>query len=241
MTLRERVQWIFRMALIMFVLASVAFLSALTAMRFAIQGREVTMPDVVGKLAVEAQQILQGRGVGFRVEDRIYNPAPVDSVVRQSPPPGTRVKVGQYAHLVLSLGPQKVTIPPLQEKNVRAARIALLRSGMQVGEVTSVYLLGWPPDTIVRQEPMPGTTDVTSPHVDLLVSMGPRPAAYVMPELTGLSLRDAEGKLSSGGLKVGKLTFVPVPGTLHGTVTVQSPPRGVRVDSASSIELQVAQ
>jgi hypothetical protein len=39
MTLRDRLQWIFRMALLAFILTSVAFLSALTAMRFAIQGR----------------------------------------------------------------------------------------------------------------------------------------------------------------------------------------------------------
>ena len=70
MTFRERLEWIFRLALLAFVLASVAFLSALTAMRFAIQGREVTMPDVVGKKAIEAQQMLQGRGLGMKVEDR---------------------------------------------------------------------------------------------------------------------------------------------------------------------------
>ena len=241
MTFRERIQWFFRMSLLLFILASVAFLSALTAMRFAIQGREVAMPDVVGKKAVEAQQLLQGRGVGMRVEDRIYSQAPVDAVVRQSPPPGMRVKVGQYAHVVLSLGPQKMTIPPLEERNVRAARIELLRTGMQVGEISSLYLPGWSPDTIVLQDPAPGTTDISSPHVDLLVSMGPRPAAYVMPELVGLFLGDAERKLSSAGLKVGKLTFTPVLGAAHGAVITQSPLRGARVDASSAIELQVAQ
>ena len=134
-TLKERLQWIFRTALLLFVLASVAFLSALTAMRFAIQGREVAMPDVVGKRAVEAQQVLQGRGVGLRIEDHIYSPQPVDSVVRQSPPAGMRVKIGQFAHVVLSLGPQKATIPRLEERSLRAARIDLLRGGLQVGEI----------------------------------------------------------------------------------------------------------
>ena len=41
MTLRDRLQWVFRMSLLAFILASVAFLSAITAVRFAIQGREV--------------------------------------------------------------------------------------------------------------------------------------------------------------------------------------------------------
>ena len=49
MSLRERIEWVFRMGLLVFILAAAAFLSAVTAMRFAIQGREVTMPNLVGK------------------------------------------------------------------------------------------------------------------------------------------------------------------------------------------------
>ncbi len=127
MTLRDRLQWLFRMALMLFILMSVAFLSALTAMRFAIHGREVVMPDVVGKKNLDAQQILRGRGVSMKVEDRIYSLLPLDQVVRQSPPPNMKVKLGQYAHVVLSLGPQKVTIPPVGGRSVRLARIELLR------------------------------------------------------------------------------------------------------------------
>jgi serine/threonine-protein kinase len=229
------------MALMSFILASVAFLSALTAMRFAIQGREVTMPDVVGLKPMEAQQTLQGRGIGMKVEDRIYSSLPADAVVRQSPPPQMRVKIGQDAHVVLSLGPQKVTIPQLTDKSLRLARIELLRDGMQTGEIASAYLPGWPEDTVVQQDPAAGTSDVSSPHVDLLVSIGARSSAFMMPELSGLPLGEGESKLTSAGLKVAKLTFSPIPGLLHGTIARQLPARGARVDTSTSIELQVAQ
>jgi beta-lactam-binding protein with PASTA domain len=241
MRVRERLEWIFRMALLAFILTSVAFLSALTAMRFAIQGREVAMPDVVGRKALEAQQILQGRGVGIKVEDKLYNPLPVDTVVRQTPPPGMKVKIGQYAHVVLSLGPQQATIPALTERSIRAARIELLRAGMQVGEISQVYLPGHETDAVLQQDPAPGTSDVKSPHVDMLVTLGARSAAYVMPELVGLSLNEAESKFSGSGIKVGKLTFAPVPGGLHGTVVGQTPSRGARVDENTVIELQLAE
>jgi eukaryotic-like serine/threonine-protein kinase len=241
MTFRERLEWIFRMALLAFVLASVAFLSALTAMRFAIQGREVTMPDVVGKKAVEAQQMLQGRGLGIQVEDRLYNPLPVDTVMRQTPPPGMKVKVGQAAHVLISLGPRQATIPVLTDRSVRAARIELLRSGMQVGEISSAYLPEYESGSVLQQDPAPGTSNVTSPHVDLMVSLGARPPSYVMPELIGLSLNEAETKFSGTGLKVAKLTFAPLPGGLHGTVVGQTPPRGAQVDSNTTIELQLAE
>ncbi len=241
MVLRERLQWIFRMAVLLFILSSVAFLSALTAMRFAVQGREVAMPDIVGKGAVPAQQILHGRGVGMKVEDRIFSNLPLDTVVRQSPPPNVRVKTGQSAHVVLSLGPQKVTIPQLQDRSLRAAQVELLRGGMQLGEVSSAYLPGGGADTVTEQDPAPGNTEVTGPHVDLLVSLGPRPAAYVMPELTGLPIGEAQSKLGSAGLRLSKLTPEPASDSAAGTVVGQTPARGQRVDSSSTIELQVAE
>ncbi|HEY4710637.1 MAG TPA: PASTA domain-containing protein [Candidatus Acidoferrales bacterium] len=241
MVLRERLQWIFRMAVLLFILSSVAFLSALTAMRFAVQGREVAMPDVVGKGVIPAQQILHGRGVGIKIEDRVFSNLPADTVVRQSPPPNMRVKTGQSAHVVLSLGPQKVTIPQLQDRSLRAAQVELLRGGMQLGEVSSVYLPGDGADTVTAQDPAPGNTEVTGPHVNLLVSLGPRPAAYVMPELTGLPITEAQAKLGSAGLRLSKLTPQATSEASSGTIVGQTPARGERVDSSSTIELQVAE
>jgi len=241
MTLRERLQWIARMVLLLFILSSVGFLSALTAMRFAIHGREVDMPDVVGMGVVRARQILQGRSLGIKIEDRIYSNLPVGAVVRQSPPPNMRVKTGQFAHVVLSLGPQTVTIPLLTDRSLRAAQVELLRNGMQLGEVSSTYLPGSMEDTVIEQNPAPGTTNVTSPHVNLLVSLGPRPAAYVMPELDGLPAPEAEAKLNAAGLRVSKITPVVGSELAPGTVAAQSPARGQRADAGTAIELQVAQ
>ncbi|HKS81739.1 MAG TPA: PASTA domain-containing protein [Candidatus Acidoferrales bacterium] len=241
MSLRDRIEWLFRMALLLFILTSVAFLSAIIAIRFSIQGRQVPMPDVVGKKASDAQLILRGRDLGMTVEDRIYNALPVDEVVRQSPPPNIRVKIGQYAHVVLSLGPQKVSIPPVEGSSVRMARIELLRGGMQVGEISSAYLSEWPADSVVQQDPREGTTDVTSPHENVLVSLGPRPTSYPMPDLVGVPLGDAESRLNAAGLKVAKLNLVPGTASAHGTVVGQTPARGSRVDPSSSIELNVAE
>lgn len=241
MNFRDRLQWILRMALLVFVLSSVGFLSALTAMRFEIQGREVAVPDLVGKSASQARQILRGRRLSLKIEDRIYSNLPVDAVVRQSPPPNMSVKAGQDAHVVLSLGPQKVTIPDLRDESLRAAQVELLRAGMQLGEASSIYLPGGEEDSVIQQDPAPGTTDLTSPHEDLLVSLGPRPPAFVMPELVGLPFVEAESKLNASGLRVSKLTPVVAPQTPAGTVVGQSPARGQRVDSSTKIELQIAQ
>lgn len=241
MSFRDRIQWLLRLAGMLFILASVAFLSAITAMRFAIQGREVAMPEVVGMNAVAARHTLLGRGLDLKIEDRTYSSIPADDIVRQSPPGGMKVKVGEAAHVILSLGPQQANIPSVSDASLRAARIALLRSGLQVGEVSSVYLPGWGTNQVIKQDPLPGKIDNVSPHVDLLVSLGPRPPAYVMPNLVGLLLPAAQSELKSAGLNVSKFSLASVPGATHGAIVSQTPEGGQRVDAATNIDLQVAE
>src|ERR1700704_6396171 len=157
MTLRERIEWLLRMCLLVFVLAAAAFFSAVMAMRFAIQGREVDMPNLVGKNSTEVKALLEARGLDLKIADRIYSDLPANTVVRQSPPAGEHMKISQDAHVVLSLGPQNVTIPELEGESVRVARIQLLQAGLQLGEVTSLAVPNLPADLVVQQNPLSGT------------------------------------------------------------------------------------
>src|SRR5258707_8429787 len=188
---RKRLEELGQMALLVFILASAAFLSAITAMRIAIHGREVTMPNLVGKSVSEASQMLQSRGLVLRVADRIYSDQPINVVVRQTPTAGLLMKVSQQAHVVLSLGQRQLQIPLLEGNSLRASRIELLRTGLQVGEVSAITMADQPMDAVVIQNPKPGAGAAT-PRVDGLISQGPRETAYLMPHLTGLSETEAQ-------------------------------------------------
>src|SRR4029077_19034440 len=148
MTLRERLEWVSRMALLVFILAAAAFLSAITAMRIAIHGREVTMPNLVGKNVSEANGMLRSRGLVLRVADRVYSDSPINDVVCQTPPAGLLMKVSQQAHVVLSLGQRQLEIPLLEGNSLRVSRIELLRAGLQVGEVSSLSMPDETVDTV---------------------------------------------------------------------------------------------
>src|SRR6267143_1534870 len=102
-------------------LASAAFRSAITAMRIAIHGRDVTMPNLTGKNVVEATSMLRSRGLVLRVADRIYSELPINVVVRQTPPAGLLMKESQQAHVVLSLGQRQLQIPLLEGNSLRAS------------------------------------------------------------------------------------------------------------------------
>ncbi len=238
MTLRERLEWLSRMTLLVFILAAAAFLSAITAMRVAIHGREVTMPNLVGKNVAEASKMLQSRGLVLRVADRVYSDQPINVVVRQTPTAGLLMKVSQQAHVVLSLGQRQLQIPLLEGNSLRASRISLLRLGLQIGEVSAVSLPYQTVDTIVIQNPKPGAGAAT-PRVDVLVSQGPREAAYVMPHLVGLNEIEAQHRLDLAQIRR-KMNYVSAPQWPHGAVIDQSPMAGTRLPSTSTIDLTVA-
>jgi beta-lactam-binding protein with PASTA domain len=238
MTLRERLEWVSRMALLVFILAAAAFLSAITAMRIAIHGREVNMPNLVGKNVSEANGLLHSRGLVLRVADRVYSELPINVVVKQTPPPGMLMKVSQQAHVVLSLGQRQLQIPLLEGNSLRVSRIELLRAGLQVGEVSSITTPDEPVDMVMLQTPRPGAGAAT-PRVDVLVSAGTRDPAYVMPHLVGLNEPDAQHRMDVAGLRR-KVNYVSAPQWPHGAVVDQAPLAGQRILGSITIELTVA-
>src|SRR5438876_9672062 len=72
------------------ILAVAGVVSALTAMRFAIRGREVEVPVLSGKTKDEAEQILKDRGLKLKVSSSRFSSVPEGKVLEQNPPSGTR-------------------------------------------------------------------------------------------------------------------------------------------------------
>ncbi len=238
MNLRERLESLGQTALLIFILASAAFLSAITAMRIAIHGREVAMPNLVGKKVSEANNLLTSRGLVLKVADRVYSELPINVVVRQTPPSGLLMKVSQQAHVVLSLGQRQLEIPLLEGNSLRVSRIELLRNGLQIGEVSAIAMPDVPADTVILQTPRPGAGAAT-PRVDVLVSQGSRDPAFVTPRLVGLNESDAQRRLDVAGLRR-KVNYISAQQWPRGTIVDQSPLAGARVSSAATLELTVA-
>jgi len=226
------------MSFLVFILASAAFLSAITAMRIAIHGREVSMPNLVGKNVSEANQVLRSKGLILRVADRVYSDVPINQIVRQTPPPGMIMKVSQQAHVVLSLGQRELRIPALEGNTLRASRIELLRGGLQVGEVSTVALPDEAADTVVQQNPKPGKGAAT-PRVDVLVSSGQKEMAYVMPYFVGSNEIEVQRRLDQAVVHR-KINYVSAPQWPHGTVIDQSPLGGARIGAGTEVELTIA-
>jgi len=239
MAFRQSLQWFLRVTVRILVLFAVAFLSMLAAIRLTIHGREVKVPDVTRLRAGDAQTRLAQTGLGIAIEDRVYSDAPAEAVVRQSPRPGDSVRRGQRVHVVISLGAQALPVPDLIGKSERFARIGVLQSGMQLGHVSSLHIEGTDADVVMEQDPPSNLKSTHSARLDLLVSLGTPESAYVMPDLTGDLPSEAQRRLASAGLAVGRYITVPSTPDKRGFVVGQSVPRGSRVASGTLVDVQL--
>ena len=250
--------WVLRVMVILLV----GMASMLTAMRFAIHGREVAVPKVVGMTIAQAEQAAIDSGLPLAREDRYYSETvPEGRVISQVPAPGTRVRRGWRVRVAESLGPQKVTIPDVVGQSDRAAELNLSRRGLNVGSVASVADPQVPPDQVIAQSPPANAQGISAPKVNLLVSAAaPAEEAWVMPELSGLTVADATAAVTTAGLKVGRIRLVtdpqappttdsaapaanaktPAPKASPDAIVVrQSPPSGLKVVKDAIVNFDV--
>jgi beta-lactam-binding protein with PASTA domain len=201
---------IFRFVLLTLVLLVVALVSALTAMRFAIHGREVSVPDLVGKTPAEARRIADAAGFQMEVERHYYSPSiPEGRILSQLPPPGTQVRRGWQIRVADSLGPQRVEIPNVLGESQRAAAINILRRGLDVGSVAQIEMRGPPPDQVLAQSPAPNASGIAAPKISLLTIESAPPQAFLMPNFTGQALGGVTLVLQDSGFRLGTVSIAP--------------------------------
>jgi beta-lactam-binding protein with PASTA domain len=201
----------FRIALRVLILAAVFLASALTAMRFAIHGREVAIPRLVGMSAHDAESTALADGLFVDVENRFYSTdVPQDRVLSQLPPEGEKVRRGTRVRVALSLGPQKMVIPSVVGQSQRAAEINIGRRGLELGTVAVASLPGFPADQVVAQSPPPNAEGVASPKINLLVSVAQDDASqlYITPDFTGHTLDEASRAIAESPMRFGKVSTV---------------------------------
>jgi beta-lactam-binding protein with PASTA domain len=244
--LRRFVSWM----VLALVLVTVGMVSALTAMRLAIHGREVEVPKVVGSSLREADQSLRGQGLVLDVESHFYSAeVPEGRIVSQVPQPGTRVRRGATVRVAESLGPQRAVIPSVLGQSGRAAEINIRRRGLDVGTVAVVHLPDQPADQVIAQSPPPQAGDALSPKISLLVNAPLETQAFLMPDFSGRTLADAAEAVETAGLKLGTVTSggarLTLPGgesriSIPATVRRQLPLPGAKVTPGTVVHFEVA-
>jgi len=241
----------FRIVLLALVLLTVALVSALTAMRFAIHGREVTIPKVAGMTPLEASRVATPAGLQVVVERQYFSPdVPEGRIMSQAPLPGARVRRGWAIRVAQSLGPQRIAIPDVTGESERVAELNIRRRGLDLGSMAQIQLPDAPADQVASQSPPANASGVSAPKINLLVSVGPKAAEFVMPNFIGQPLGSVTVALQDAGIKVGKvnaassidlsITEAPPPQPNAASMIVtQSPAPGQKITAGTAVIFDV--
>jgi serine/threonine-protein kinase len=200
--------------------------------------RDVKVPNVTGLMYDEAEQRLAQAGFkAERGEQRYSNAAPKNTVLEQSPSPGTREGIGSPVTLAVSGGQRMATVPVVAGMTRIEAQVLLEKDGFDVGDVSEANG-NTPAGTIVSTRPAAGAQVAVPSTVTLVVSRGP--TAQQMPGLMGRDLFGARQTLTQLGVRDVQVIYDPVGAGAPGTVVGQSPVPGATILPGATVQLRIA-
>lgn len=239
---RDRISQLSGLALMIAILIVAAGVSAITAMRLAIAGTEVTVPALMGKTEEEATAILKQNKLQLRVSSKRFSEnVPVGRIVEQVPPEGTRLKSWRNVKVLLSAGACRYAVPNLVGSSPRAAQLTLVQRNFTLGTSTMTHTPSGVPMSVQQQDPQPGSQDCSNPTVNVLVSMGPLEPSFVMPDVVGKHLDQIGPRIRTEGFQIGKVNYRKATGVQAGIILQQEPQAGHRILKNDSISLEVTQ
>jgi serine/threonine-protein kinase len=200
------------------------------------------VPDWTGRSREDAASEAARLGLVFEVAEQRHDPgvAP-DRIVQQDPSPGTQVRHGRTVRVVVSLGGETLTVPALVGQPARQAELELRRQGLMPGWEARVHDVAVAQGQVMEQAPAGGTLSVSGDRVHRLISEGPLAPRWVMPNLAGRTLRDAQEWITLCGFRSGAVRRVPSDGRRSGTIVGQLPLSGYPIARRDIVELTVAE
>lgn len=121
------------------------------------KGREpVTVPALAGIGLADAKAQLEAAGLGVNVTEDFSDSVATGTVISQDPANGTQAFKGDTVTLVVSKGPQMVTVPNVRGQKMADAEATLKALGLNVTK--RKRLLGVNPNNVYDQSPAGGTS-----------------------------------------------------------------------------------
>lgn len=211
-------------------------------------GQEFELVDYKGHLLDSAQYLSREQGVRLVVLDSVYiltrRPG---EIIAQEPKAHAKVKRDRRVFLTVNAKtPQLLPAPNLVGNTLRQALIDLERSGFEVGQLT------FTPDIAVRsvlgqyykgREMREGDSIPKGGAIDLRLGCSFESEYERMPQLLGLTLREARARLAGSCLNVGNLRFDSTVQTLADSLSSRvygfypKGPEGERMELGARVDL----
>lgn len=181
---------------------------------FTRHGQNKDVPNFVGATVADAEQMAREGRLEIIVNDSLYVPVyPGGVILEQRPSAGKdKVKSGRKVYVTINASRQKsVAVPYVAGYSLRQAKSNLLTAGLEierleyVEDLASNYVLA----QRLHGVEMPADTTIMAPmgsKITLVVG-GNRQHTELVPDLTGMTLREVKNTLWDMGLNLGAVEF----------------------------------
>ncbi|SDK61207.1 serine/threonine protein kinase [Lentzea albidocapillata subsp. violacea] len=203
---------------------------------------EGVVPDLKGRTAAEAQQILDKDPNGFKLAQgesiEVDDASKANKVAAQTPDVGVKQKKGSTITIQLGKAPDRVNVPSVLGDDEADARQTLEGSGFKV--VITPVDSAKPEGTVLTQNPQANSKVDKGSTVTLTVSKGNQ---IEMPDLVGLTQEQAEQKLRAlgwnGSFNVEKVSNSDP--SKRDKVLTQQIAKGTAITRGTAVNVTVAQ
>jgi len=137
--------------------------------------REVPVPDVVKMSQAEASALLKKSGLNVEIREEYNERVPAGTVFDSAPKGGVTTRRGKAVTLVVSRGPQPVTVPDVVGNGLGEAQAAVQSKGLVLEGAKEEFSEVVKKGLVISQTPVGGTSVAKKTAVTLVVSKGPQP------------------------------------------------------------------
>jgi beta-lactam-binding protein with PASTA domain len=194
------------------------------------------LPNVEGKTSAEALKILRAKG--FQPSTQSQSSETVDKglVISTNPSADAVAQVGAPVSVLVSSGPQEVSVPNVAGETQAAATSTLAAAGLKVS-TTKREVSEPAPGTVISQSPAAGSELKVGGQVTIVVAQALSQIA--VPSVLGQSEVQAVATLASAGFTSSTVTRTVSEPSKVGTVVQQSPAAGHKLKKGAVVTIAV--
>ncbi|WP_335985742.1 Stk1 family PASTA domain-containing Ser/Thr kinase [Glycomyces sp. MUSA5-2] len=200
-------------------------------------GRYTSTPSLLDQDRESVEAYAEERGFEVELVDGYSSSVPAGGVVSQDPEVGDRIRQGATITVVVSLGPERYSVPDLAGQSEDDARSALAAFDAEV-TVEHEYSTDVEKDAVTRTDPPAGEEVKSGTPVTVYVSDGIPPLN--VPDVVGLAQADATTALEAEGLVVGAVSQRHSDTIPEGSVIEQSPGADAPAGPGDAVDLVVS-
>lgn len=158
-------------------------------------------PDIVG-MSVEEAELAVGRAdLQLDITQVNHDSIPANTIIDQTPDADTDMRKGDSIVATVSIGPVTLLMPNLIDLKRDEAIAKLKDRGLSV--LISKAPSTMPVDTVIAQKPEKNQPYVVGQEIELTLSGG----SAIIPELTGMTLENAQSLIDQDMLYIGDITL----------------------------------